>query len=255
MKQIVWSEFERTFKRKKTMVLLIVYAGLLALECLFLSSMRTGFFDAENSVQVDSLNAATLFFRDISFFVNFILIPMLVVDSFNGEYTSGALRMVLIRPVSRAKLFLAKWSVQYFIILAIICITWLTGTLFGRFAMPNVESTVFLGNEAVSSFGAFLYTLRFYGIALLIYMSLISVGSFISVLMPNPILSYVGYIGVLVGAIYASDQFIFLLAVTDSIFQQLSHVNAEGFLVTLSVLLIVSIIMNLGLWKKKEWMG
>ncbi|MEK1829881.1 hypothetical protein AAAC51_14640 [Priestia megaterium] len=57
-------------------------------------------------MKIDSLNSAPLLLRDLSFAITFIVIPMFVADSFNGEYTSGALRMVLIRPHHRVKLFL-----------------------------------------------------------------------------------------------------------------------------------------------------
>ncbi len=107
------SELERTFKRKKTAAVLAVYAGLLAVIWLFLFQMGgISFFDADHDVKIDSLNSAPLFLRELSFVITFIVIPMFVADSFNGEYTSGALRMVLIRPHHRLKLFFVKWTVQ-----------------------------------------------------------------------------------------------------------------------------------------------
>ncbi|MFP3434507.1 hypothetical protein SB781_32615, partial [Paraburkholderia sp. SIMBA_061] len=82
------SELERTFKRKKTAVVLGVYTGLLAFSWFFFFQ-RGGisFFDAAHDVKIDSLNSAPLLLRDLSFAITFIVIPMFVADSFNSEYT------------------------------------------------------------------------------------------------------------------------------------------------------------------------
>ncbi|RAS72867.1 ABC transporter permease [Priestia endophytica] len=256
MKQLIWSELERTFKRKKTIIMLIVYLLLLGFECLFLFAMGgTTFFDPEHDVKMDSLNSSTLYLRDLAFFLTFILIPMLVVDSFNGEYASGALRLVLIRPQSRLQLFLAKWFIQCFLFFGVLVITGVTGFLFGKIVMPNVEYTVFLGGHDVDAMGAFLYTLKFYGIAFAIFLTIITLASLVSVLMPNAILSYVGLIAILIGSVYASDQLLFFFSLTDSIFYQLSGTSSENFLFLLFPILGLSIIINIMIWKKKEWIG
>ena len=132
MEGLLLSEYERTFKRKKTIIGLLFYCFILAFECFFLFLMDgISFYDAQHSVQLNSINTAPFFLRELGLFINFILIPMFVVDSFNGEYTSGALRLVLIRPQKRIKLFLAKWIVQASLFLAIILFTWLIATIFG----------------------------------------------------------------------------------------------------------------------------
>jgi ABC-type transport system involved in multi-copper enzyme maturation permease subunit len=256
MKQLILSEIERTFKRKKTIIVLFVYLFLLGFECLFLMmGGGTSFFDAEHSVQMNSLNSPTLYLRELAFVLTLIFIPMLVVDSFNGEYTSGALRFVLIRPQSRLKLFFAKWCVQGLLVIIALLLTWGTGLLFGKLLMPNVEQTVFLGRESVGQLGAFLYTLKFYGISFAIFMTVVTVASLVSVLMPNSILSYIGLIVILIGSVYASDQLMFFFSVTESIFHQLSGKSSENFLFLLFPILGLSIIINIMIWKKKEWIG
>jgi ABC-type transport system involved in multi-copper enzyme maturation permease subunit len=250
------SEFERTFKRKKTAVVLAVYAGLLAFIWFFLFQMGgISFFDADHAVKIDSLNSAPLVLRELSFVITFIVIPMFVADSFNGEYTSGALRMVLIRPHHRLTLFFVKWTVQCLLIFLILCITWLVGTCLGKVAMPNVNETTFLGGQAVGTVGAFLYSLKFYGICFCIFIAVISIASIISVLMPNSILSYVATIGALIGSVYVSDKLSFFFSVTDSVFHELSRSNSEFLLNLLFPILLISLIINLIVWKKKEWVG
>ena len=106
MRSLLWSEYERTFKRKKTSIGIGIYFIMVALQCLFLYLVGgISFYDADHSVQLNSINTAPFFLRELGLLINFILIPMFVVDSFNGEYHSGALRLVLIRPQKRVKFF------------------------------------------------------------------------------------------------------------------------------------------------------
>ncbi|WP_074679679.1 ABC transporter permease [Priestia aryabhattai] len=250
------SELERTFKRKKTAVVLGVYIGLLAFSWFFFFQ-RGGisFFDAAHDVKIDSLNSAPLLLRDLSFAITFIVIPMFVADSFNSEYTSGALRMVLIRPHHRVKLFFVKWVVQCLLVFIILCITWLVGTCLGRMVMPYVNETTFLGGHTLGTLWALLYSLKFYGICFCIFIAVISIGSILSVLMPNSILSYVATIGALIGSVYVSDKLSFFFSVTDSVFHELSRPNSEFLVNLLFPILLISFIINLFVWKKKEWVG
>lgn len=112
MIRIIRSEWQRMWARKKTKVLLFGYLGLLLLMCRFLSAFKVSFYDPAHDVSLNSLNTAPFLFRELSFFLVFILVPLLAVDSFNGETRSGALRMVLIRPLARWRILAAKWALQ-----------------------------------------------------------------------------------------------------------------------------------------------
>lgn len=253
MRNIFISEWERALKRKKTIIVIGFYILLVLFECLFLLA-GTSFYDADHSVQLNSLNTAPFFLRELGLFINLILVPMFVVDSFNGEYRSGALRMALIRPQSRVKLFFAKWSVQVSILLLITAFTWLTATIFGKLFMPSVQETTFLNTGMLGTFGANMFTLKFYGISLFISVIVITLGSLVSIIMPNMIISYIVIAGILVGSIYISDIFVFFILVSDAIFEQLGSTESLTFYLLLVVLFAVSYIMNIVIWKKREWM-
>lgn len=61
MNRILLSEYERTFKRKKTTIGIGLYFVLVALECVFLYlTGGTSFYDADHSVQLNSINTAYL---------------------------------------------------------------------------------------------------------------------------------------------------------------------------------------------------
>ncbi|RWR04379.1 ABC transporter permease subunit [Siminovitchia fortis] len=254
MKQLLASEYERVFKKKKTIVGILIFCFVLAFECFFLYQMDVSFYDPEQVVPLNSINSAPFFLRELGVFLHFILIPMFVVDSFNGEYSSGALRLVLIRPQKRVNVLLAKWIVQASIFFMIMVFTWLVGTIFGRMLMPNVEETSFYQTGSMDAVGGLLYTLKFYAMAFLIVIAVIGLCSLISMLMPNPILAYAGTVVVLVGGIYIQDVFDYLFVPSDSIFAVLGKFQA-GFYVSLFLIIAASCMINIGIWKKKQWMG
>ncbi|MBE1555369.1 ABC transporter permease [Sporosarcina limicola] len=256
MRSILLSEYERAFKRKKTSIGILVYCFLLTLECVFL--YLTGgisFYDANHSVQLNSINTASFFLRELGLFINFILIPMFVVDSFNGEYSSGALRLVLIRPQKRVSLFLAKWIVQASLILALTVFTWLIATIFGQMIMPYVSETNFLNTESMNIFEGLIYSIKFYGLSYVIFLCVIGLSSFMSIVMPNPIMAYMGTVACLIGGVYISGQFIYFVIVSDSVFEVLGNANQYGFYSSLLFLFVISHIMSIGIWNRKQWMG
>nr|WP_246516876.1 ABC transporter permease [Lederbergia ruris] len=254
MKNIIISEYERTFKRKKTIIGLIIYAFVLALECFFLYAMGgLSFYDPEHSVQLNSINTAPFLLRELGIFLHFILIPMFAVDSFNGEYSSGALRLVLIRPQKRVRILLAKWIVQVSLIVAIMLVTWLVGTMFGIISMPHVEETSFYQTGSMNAFYGMLYTLLFYGVATLIMIGVMGLSSLISMMMPNPILAFAGTIAALIGSLYIHDVFVYFLT-SDAIFKILGEPQGE-FYISLFLILVISCMMNVKIWQKKQWIG
>lgn len=255
MKNIWKSEVERTFKRKKTSVGILIYFLLVALEGLFLYGVNgISFYNPDEEVMLNSLNTAPFFLRELGPFLIFILIPMFVVDSFNGEYSSGAFRLVLLRPQERLKLFIVKLGVQCMIIFGLLFVTCLVGMIFGKLVFPDVSEVSFFQTAVLQPVEVFVYTLKFYTISFLILFAVIIIGSLISVLMPNVILSYIGILVFLAGSIYVSDTFVFFLTFTDSIFEVLGSQN-DTLLLFVCLLIGISYIMNVIVWKKRNWMG
>lgn len=253
MKNIWISELERTFKRKKTWIGIFMYLALIGLECVFLTTVGgRSFYHPDHMVMLNSLNTAPFFLRELGLFLIFILIPMFVVDSFNGEYTSGAYRLVLLRPQNRTVLFMMKVSVQAMILFGLLLITWIVGMIYGKLAFIEVTEVSFFHTAPLQSIEAFIYVGKFYAIAFLILLSIIIIGSLISVLMPNAILSYIGMIGFLIGSIYVSDKFSFFLNFTYSIFQVLGQQN-DSLLILVCFIIFISYIINVVVWKRRDW--
>lgn len=249
---LIRSEAERVFKRKRTWAAVAAYLVFTLLECGFLAMGGTGFYDAAHSVKLDSLNASPFLMRELAILMNFILIPMLAADSFGGDVSSGALRLALIRPVSRAKLFAVKWLVLVLTVGALTFATWAIGTAFGLIFMPRVEQTTLMGAGTVGLSGALLFGLAFYGTALCVFAALLGIGGVVARLLPNPVLAYIGVLAVIVGGIYVSDRLAFLLSVSDSVFGFLGGRDASlGRIVC--VMLALCAIMGTWSWRRREW--
>jgi len=121
--------------------------------------------------------------------------------------------------------------------------------------MPHVNETTFLNTEAMNLFEGLFYTIKFYGLTYVIFLCVIGISVFMSIVMPNPIMAYMGTVACLIGGIYISDQFIYFIIVSDSIFSALGNPSQYGFYISLLFLFVISHIMNVGIWNRKQWMG
>lgn len=252
---MVRSEAQRVFKRKRTWAVLIVYMAFTLLECVFLTMMNTSFYDPRRSVALDSLNTAPFLLRELAILMNFVVIPMLAADSFGGDVSSGALRTVLIRPVSRAKLFGVKWLVLGMTVGGLTLFTWAVGTAFARIAMPAVEETTLMGAGRLDSLGALGFTLGFYMLAFCVFSALIGIGGVVSRVLPNPVLAYIGILAVIVGGLYVSDRLSFLLSVSDSLFHFLGGIPGSDASLAwvLCAMLAGCAIIGTWSWQRREW--
>lgn len=253
MIRIIQSEWQRMWARKKTKVLLFGYLGLLLLVCWFLSVFRISFYDPAHDVPLNSLNTAPFLYRELSFFLVFILVPLLAVDSFNGEARSGALRMALIRPLSRWKVLMAKWALQGMVMTGLMTVTMWTGILFGMWMMPEVDTTTFYKTEVLGPLGAMGYILRYYSLGLLILMTVSGVAQWFSLWMPNAVFSYGGVIAFLIGGIYISPRMEFLLGGSDSIFKQLAPSPEADFIGLALGFVIISLTFSFLVWTRRDF--
>ncbi|GEM_PF-5000231 len=253
--RLIASEAQRVFKRKRTWAAVIVYLLFVLLECVFLAMFRTSFYDMNRSVKLDSLNTSPFLLRELAILMNFVIIPMLAADSFGGDVSSGALRLALIRPVSRARLFAVKWLVLVLLVGGLTLATWAIGTIFGMTWMPQVSETTIMGAGTVGTAGAIGFGLGFYGIALCVFAALLGIGGVVARLLPNPVLAYIGVLAVVVGGIYVSDSLSFLLSVSDSVFHFLGGIGGSdaslGWIVC--AMLAGCAIIGTWSWSRREW--
>ncbi|MBN2907958.1 ABC transporter permease subunit [Polycladomyces sp. WAk] len=250
MKDLVVSELERIWSRKKTAVSFGILGLLLVFMTFWLQRGGIGFYDPLHTTRLNSVNFSVFLLKEISFVLSLILIPMMVADSFNGEYTSGAYRLVLIRPYARWQLLTAKWVSQAAVIGAMLAMILLYGLLAGAALFPHVETVPFFNRPEAEGYG---FVLLFYGWHALIFLALLGVGGLLSSVLPNTIVAFFGLIAFLVGAVYVSRQMVFFLKTGESVFKLMGGLGTSSVLALLAACLLFSCSMTYVLWGRRDW--
>ncbi|GIP27071.1 ABC transporter permease [Paenibacillus sp. J23TS9] len=254
MLQLMQSDWQRMWKRKKTFVSLLIFVCIVLLDCLFLGMQSLGAFDNVSTVPLTAQNFSLFLLKEVSFFLVLIIGPILMIDSFNGEYHSGQLRLVLIRPISIMRMFAAKWINLAVIMGIFLVVTFGVGEVFGHLVKPSVDSVVFLNpDRPYNPAGAFMYCLQSYGLFMLILLAQLSVTGLICTLLPSPIICYLGWVGVAVGSMYVSNTFSFLLFGISTIFEWMAGTYTHAFLLPVFVCVILGFSITMLWWKRRNW--
>ncbi len=254
MYELILSEWERIFARKKTIVSLLIYIVLLGLLAFGLHRGGIGFYTPEMYTQLNSLNFPVFLLKEVGFLLSFIILPMLFVDSFNGEYRSGAFRMVLIRPQPIMKLLLAKWVAMVSVVLVLLTITFLLGQIIGWLFFPTATNVSFYPDgESFSLWGSFGYSFLFYLLFFGIYLAYLGIASLISTVAPNAILSFFLTVATLLAMIYAPDQLRFFLRTGEEAFKIMNGSGKTEFLLMLFTVIFVTYSLGIRLWCRKDW--
>lgn len=264
MKSLISSEWERIWGRKKTIGCVIACFLILILDTLFMHRSLVfsggavfygfGMDHPHNETTINALNFSTFLLRDLSFILATVFLPMLIADSFNGEYSSGALRLVLIRPQSRGQLLMAKWISQSLLIFLLIGMTFVFGTLVGWLIFPQVsEVSYFQIDQPLSVLGAYGYNLMFYALTFVVCLAILGLGGLISSLTPNSILAFLSIVGALVGAIYISDHLSFLINSGTTIFQIMSGPGLGFFVLKVALIMLISAVSTFIFWSRRDW--
>lgn len=108
------NEFYKIYRKKKTAVIIILTILVAVIGQLIVSSFQDRF----GIRAVDAVGFSKLV---LSFFVNTIMplfAAMIIIDSFSGEFSKNTMKITLLRPVSRVKIYTAKVLAVGFYILA-----------------------------------------------------------------------------------------------------------------------------------------
>ncbi|MGR5879744.1 ABC transporter permease subunit [Bacillus pacificus] len=94
-------------------------------------------------VILSNLNFPVAVTREWYFTLFLLIFPILFIDSFNSEISSGAYRLVMIRPVGRWELLLAKWITQMSIVSLFLLMAFIESYIYGTFFIRRAEETFF----------------------------------------------------------------------------------------------------------------
>ncbi|KEK25274.1 ABC transporter permease [Bacillus gaemokensis] len=238
MRQILVSEFERMFERKKTKVLMIIFGLLLILNSLWVHKFGAAIYDSKGTEAIlSNLNFSVAVTREWYFPLFLLIFPILFIDSFNSEISSGAYRLIMIRPVSRWKLLFVKWITQVMMISLFLLVAFVISYGYGSFFVKHAEQTVFLNKQVTYGAGAaLLYTVKYYLILWFIASSLLMLTSFVSLWFQNSVITYFVTIGLIVAGLYVNEGFSYFLIGSESILRVLSEGKTTFYLINGTIL-------------------
>jgi len=212
------------------------------------------YFTMEESIPLNSLNYSIFLLKKIYYLMVFIILPVLCIDSINGEYQSGELRLVAIRPVSLKRILYAKWFLMIAVVASIMTITYVVGTVVGYLFYPKDSSVSFYYENApvLGVKQAYIYQLKYYFGVFFIFVAMIGVASLISVFLPNTIISVITYLFFLFISVYFSDMFDILLFGGQEMFVLLNEKDISYLWFILLVTLLTYSLTSL-IWKNRDW--
>lgn len=182
MKQLLYSEWERLWRRKTTWLLFISIPLLLAGSANFLLSQNKLVpKDAAHYTVAWNFPILGLSEMLMTAFQGIILI--IIAFTVTDEYRTGQIRMVIIRAYSYTEIMIAKLLVTIGTIFLFFCVYFIFSYLIGMciFPTPN-EFPLFYHEGTVTNVEGFLYNLKFYGIAFLTSISMVSILFYIAVI-------------------------------------------------------------------------
>ncbi|PIE95645.1 ABC transporter permease [Bacillus fungorum] len=238
MRQILISEFERIFDRKKTKVLIVIFGLLLILHSVWVHTFGVAIYDAKGTEAIlSNLNFPVAVTREWYFTLFLLIFPILFIDSFNSEISSGAYRLIMIRPVSRFELLLAKWITQMSIVSLFLLLAFIEGYIYGTFFVRHAEKTFFLDKQVIYGTGvSILYTVKYYLILWFIASALTMLSSFVSLWFQNAIITYFVIVGLLVASLYVNEEVSYFVMGSESILRILSEGKVTFYLINGTIL-------------------
>ncbi|CAM3962638.1 ABC transporter permease [Bacillus cereus] len=253
MGQILISEFERIFDRKKTKVLIVIFGLLLILHSVWVHTFGVAIYDTKGTEAIlSNLNFPVAVTREWYFTLFLLIFPILFIDSFNSEISSGAYRLIMIRPVSRWELLLAKWITQMSIVSLFLLIAFIESYVYGTFFIRHAEETFFLDKQVIYGTGAsILYTLKYYLILWFIASALLMLSSFVSLWFQNAIITYFVIVGLLVAGLYVNEEISYFVIGSESILRILSEGKVTFYLINGTILGGCAIAAMFS-WRKKD---
>ncbi len=255
MKNIIKSELDRMIKSKKNKWLFIISIGIFILQGFFIKTFNVGFYDPNIITSLNSLNTPPFIIREFHLFLLYVFCPMIFIESFNHENTSGGYRMVLIRGYKKRDYIISKLMCCVMLMAVFMVITYIVGTLFGYLFIDKTNATTYFNMEG--SFGVFkaaLYNFKFYGLEYLIVLAFLGISSIIGIISKNSVIAYFLSLGICIGSIYISDTFEFFLGSTKVIFDTLANMN-NTFILSCIIIMVSTSVISILIFEKRDYLN
>jgi ABC-2 type transport system permease protein len=199
---VIRVELRKLLRRPRTWVTLALLAGLPTVVAFFIKATRIAPRPGQGPAFLSAvLHNGTLFPAAALAIVIPLFLPVAVAvvagDSVAGEAQAGTLRYLLVRPVSRTRLLVAKLVASaFFTLLAVVVVSvvaYVVGTrLFGSQPVPSLSGEAIEGNDATFRV---VVTVLYVGWSML---GVAAVAVFLSTLTDSPLAAALGAIALLV---------------------------------------------------------
>lgn len=245
------SEWQRMYSRRKNILFFTIFIVYILVQSLLAENL---FFTMEESIPLNSLNYSIFLLKKIYYLIALIILPVLCIDSINGEYQSGELRLVAIRPLSLKRVLYVKWFLMIAIVASIMVITYAVGTAVGYLFYPKANSVSFYYENApvLGVAEAYIYHLKYYFGVFFIFVALIGIASLLSVSLPNTITSVIAYLFFLFISVYISDLFDIFLFGSQEMFVLLAEADLS-YLWCILLVIFLTYSLTLLIWKNRDW--
>ncbi|WP_144510542.1 hypothetical protein [Bacillus sp. FJAT-22090] len=251
LKALTISELERALFRKKTLVLFIAYLIIIIGSSAFLSFFDMGFYNRETQAPLNNLNLPVLVAKEVYIILSLLIFPLLFIDSFSGEVSSGSYRMVMIKPGKRIEFVISKIISQLIIVLLFLISGFVVSFIYGSFSAEQVKSVSILNHENLNQIGALLYTAKYYGVLFVIFMSIMIIAHVVCSIFSNTVLNFIIILALIVGSLYISDNFSFFLIAGEYTFNLINNGNITFFVIN-GIIITIGFFITILIWSKKD---
>ncbi|MDX8044441.1 ABC transporter permease [Gracilibacillus sp. S3-1-1] len=181
MKQLLLSEWIRLWKRKTTWIAFLSIPLILIAAAKYLVS-QNNVVSTKLPQYTVAWNFPVMGLAEMLITVFQGIIILIVVFSVTEEIRTGQIRMVLLRSYSYTEILFAKYIVIIGVILLFFTVYFIGSHIVGIIFFPMVDKfSLFYHQELATPIVGLMYNVRFYGIACLTAIAIISVMFFIAV--------------------------------------------------------------------------
>lgn len=234
MKGIIASELQRMWNKK------IIFLSFIALPIISILSAK---YYLGHNLKVDVLNPQYTSFGNFPaaaiqeqlMTVFNIIVVLITVFTVNYEYRNGQMRMVLLHSKDINKIFWGKFISILVTLFIFITFYYISSLIVGYITLPKLkEVSIFFHSKGFSIREALIYSLKYYGIALITLCTMASVITFLSIISKTTTTALGTSVGFIVASlIYAQFFQVFQYNYKMS-FLSLTQIQYQGIAILLS---------------------
>ncbi|PEL13692.1 ABC transporter permease [Bacillus sp. AFS017336] len=136
----VLNETQKLFLKKKTIVSLLLIALISFLPAFFISSIKQKLI----FIAMDSIDYPSIILSILTNLLLPLFIFMVSAELFSGEVADGTMKLVLIRPISRLKVFISKNIAIAFYIISCLVMALLVSIISSMILKLHIDHTLYV---------------------------------------------------------------------------------------------------------------